>query len=198
MILPTWDECNAALAQNGQMDPLQSFIYDNEPGSPHDQAWREQLQAALDFVTAPRSKKESGGGAPRLTKKASALAGDPILQSKDLQVTQIPATTGKHFKGTGRFAQNGEGEMVEIGTWLNPAGDVEAGRLTRETGVPHAVDPRTGEVVRAGGGTVEIAPPVLADPGTTVIVAPNAGEAFDQRPVLGASSRLPQPTHRIA
>lgn len=58
-----------------------------------------------------------------------------------------PAAT-KTFKGTGKFFTDPKtNQQRELGTWINPAGDIEAARLTRETGVIHIVDPNTGDVV---------------------------------------------------
>jgi hypothetical protein len=42
-------------------------------------------------------------------------------------------------------------ERKELGSWSNPAGDVEAARLTKETGTMHLVDPRTGDIISMGG-----------------------------------------------
>lgn len=200
MNLPTWTDCDTIERNRQPLTPLEQFILDNEPAGPDDMAFRNGLLAAIEFVMAVRTKKAGDGAAPRATKRQmahDAIADqrpewvDPILRSPPLAELD-----GKVWKGTGRRAQGADGELVELGTWVNPSGDILAARLTRETGVPHAVDPRSGDVVRAGGGQVEIAPTVVTDPGT--IVADPYAVIKDDRPVLGASARLPQPTHRIA
>lgn len=70
-------------------------------------------------------------------------------------VGAVGKAVGKYWKGTGRYAQNEDGKPVEIGTWMNPAGEIEAQVLTRETGVQHFVNPKTGNVEAVGGAAVE-------------------------------------------
>ena len=81
------------------------------------------------------------------------------LKAPAPEVLMMPASTvaasGRYWKGTGRYAQDEDGKPVEIGTWMNPAGEIEAQRLTRETGVQHFVNPKTGEVEAVGGAAVE-------------------------------------------
>jgi hypothetical protein len=112
--------------------------------------------------------------------------GEPEAVIATPVTVERPSLAGKTWKGTGRAVLNEKGDRIEIGTWINPAGDVEAMRLTRETGVPHIVDPNTGDVVRAGGGAVEIEPPKMPDPGT-VVPDPYA-IIQDVRPQLGAKN----------
>lgn len=156
MNLPTWTECSHTVDHGDrQLNPLEQFVFDNEPAGHEQEAlFREQLQAALDFVTAPRTKKAGDNAAPRATKRAMAHAAiadqrpdwvsDPIVTG--------PATpvVGKTWKGSGRFYMDGD-DRKELGSWSNPAGDVEAARLTKETGTMHLVDPRTGEIISMGG-----------------------------------------------
>lgn len=99
-----------------------------------------------------------------------------------------PEPVGKTWKGTGRAVVNEAGERVEIGTWINPAGDIEAARLTKETGVPHIVDPNTGDVTRAGGGAVEISPPKILDPGVAVVDPVALAGIADIRPTTTVKS----------
>lgn len=164
MNLPTWSDCDAA--EMG-MDPLQQFIYDHEPGSPHDVAWREQLSAAIDFLLMPRAKKTGGSGAPAATKKSAAARNtEDLLAGKvgAIAITgPVTAIGGKVWKGTNRFYMDGD-ERKELGSWTNPAGDIEAARLTKETGTMHLVDPRTGDVISMGGD-------IIADKASTAEMA---------------------------
>lgn len=75
------------------------------------------------------------------------LAADPIVTG----AAPIVTPPGKYFKGTGRYAPGEDGQAREIGTWANPAGDIEAARLSKETGILHIVDPKTGDVVSMAG-----------------------------------------------
>lgn len=50
MKLPTYDEA-ADARDRGQMNPLEKFIYENEPaGKGSDLRFRNQLRAAIDFA----------------------------------------------------------------------------------------------------------------------------------------------------
>jgi hypothetical protein len=90
-----------------------------------------------------RSSWSSVDMPPRADPARAALASDPIVTAAPAIVTP----PGKYFKGSGRKVPGPEGTLIELGTWVNPAGDIEAQRLTKETGVLHLVDPNTGEVV---------------------------------------------------
>lgn len=223
MKLPTWDECDDALKGLRTLDPLEQFVYDNEPAGPHEMAFRAQLQAALDYVLMPRMKK-ADGEAPRTTKASQRAMpqirlGDPAYPdgitarpagwnetvvragSVDPVATEAWAAPlqGKTWRGTGKMAATADGQLAEIGTWINPAGEVEAVRLTKATGIPHSVDPRTGEIVKAGGGTVDVAAaPALIPDQKPVEFNPDALVQFDVRPILNASALVPEPRHQIA
>lgn len=161
MNLPTWSDCDAA--EMG-MDPLQQFIYDHEPSSPHDVAWREQLSAAIDFLLMPRAKKTGGSGAPAATKRSQkSTHSNDLLELVTGRPIMVTAIGGKVWKGTNRFYMDGD-ERKELGSWTNPAGDIEAARLTKETGTMHLVDPRTGDVISMGGD-------IIADKASTAEMA---------------------------
>lgn len=54
MPLPTFDEA-AAKVDAGTADPLERFIFDNEPDGPAEERYfREGLQALIDHITQPK------------------------------------------------------------------------------------------------------------------------------------------------
>lgn len=83
-------------------------------------------------------------------------------------------TDGITLRRTGKFAVDpATGEKREIVTYLNPAGDIEAARLTRETGTQHIVDPNSGKVISLGGMDIEgMAKTAVAAAGTPTEFAP--------------------------
>lgn len=90
---------------------------------------------------------------------------------------ELPASQGgKFFRGTGKYAMDDKGERVEIGTWMNPAGESDAARLTKETGVMHFVNAKTGDVESVGmvSDKLASAAPAPASPAMEVIGGPTA------------------------
>lgn len=144
----------------------------------------EEMQAVIQGPTINRSLPQVtlGGDGPTMLVPTTVDKSDPIAASATL------APAGKSWRGTGRAVVGANGDRVEIGTWINPAGDIEAARLTKETGIPHVVDPNTGDVVKVGGGAIEIAPPKLADPGTVVPDPLAMSGVADVRPEVGTKS----------
>ena len=90
----------------------------------------------------------------------TGIIAGPVMTSTEsrgsgVQVAQIAPTTaaassGATFRSTGKKAVGVNGETVELGTWVNPGGEAEAARLTKETGVIHYVDPKDGQVKSLG------------------------------------------------
>jgi hypothetical protein len=174
--LPEWDECNDREQAGVRMNPVEQFVYDHEPTNSIE--WRDQLQEVLDYLSAPRSKKDGGSGAPRSTKKLSIRLDPP---TPPIVGPQIIPPLGKTWKGTGRFYMDGD-ERKELGSWSNPAGDVEAARLTKETGTMHLVDPRSGDVISMGGEHISslatAAEMPIASPALTMIGGEATTEGF--------------------
>ena len=57
--LITWVELSAKVRANAQLDPVEQFIYDEEPAGNFAIAWRKKLQAALYFIeSAPQKTNE--------------------------------------------------------------------------------------------------------------------------------------------
>jgi hypothetical protein len=51
MILPTYGEIDAKVEDGFLLNPLEQFIYDNEPAGEYDEhAFREGLAAAIEWV----------------------------------------------------------------------------------------------------------------------------------------------------
>jgi len=90
------------------------------------------------------------------------------------------APNGAVFRSSGKKAVGANGEAVELGTWINPTGEAEAVRLTKETGVIHYVDPKDGQVKSLG----ELPTDMLA----SAAVAPAATPALEKIPVGGEAA----------
>lgn len=162
MKLPTWNECDLMNVRLGYaMTPLERFVLDNEPGAPHDAAWREQMQAVLDFVLTPRLK--GGDAAPRATKKSASVVRNAIADQRPEWVAATPLddeeaaypegiiTTDLPPAGiiprpTGAKVFDATGKGHQLITYSNPRGDVIAARMTKRTGVMHYVDVKDGLV----------------------------------------------------
>lgn len=56
-VIPEWDDANSAVINN-TANPLQSFVFHNEPAGKKDVEFREQLKAAIDFVVSEFKQKE--------------------------------------------------------------------------------------------------------------------------------------------
>ena len=57
--LITWKELSDKVDANEPLDPVEQFIYDNEPCAEGDTEWRRRFQEALYFFgRAPRKNKE--------------------------------------------------------------------------------------------------------------------------------------------
>lgn len=52
MKVPNWHECEAAV-EAGTATALERFVYEEEPCGPHEESFREGLQAVLDEL-APK------------------------------------------------------------------------------------------------------------------------------------------------
>jgi hypothetical protein len=50
LVLPTWEEVADKKHRTGNLDPLESFIYDNEPSDNSDE-WRADLKRAIEYVS---------------------------------------------------------------------------------------------------------------------------------------------------
>lgn len=51
MKIPTYEKAIQAWT-DGTFDPLELFVYDNEPAGDEDQKWRESLQNVVNYVSA--------------------------------------------------------------------------------------------------------------------------------------------------
>jgi hypothetical protein len=50
LTLPTWDKVSDKIDHSEKLNPLEQFIYDNEPAE-DDEQWRESLELAIEYVT---------------------------------------------------------------------------------------------------------------------------------------------------
>jgi len=49
--LPTWDEVVRKMDSGVTLNPLEQFIYSDEPAGEGDMEWRKMLNNVLDYVT---------------------------------------------------------------------------------------------------------------------------------------------------
>jgi hypothetical protein len=94
---------------------------------------------------------------PWIKDSGARSAGPAVATVRSVVPVATPTAnmSSKFFRGTGKYVAEANGARVEIGTWLNPEGEIEAQRLTRVTGVQHYVDPRTGNVESIGGAAAD-------------------------------------------
>ena len=58
MKIPTWEECAQRIVSDEPLSPLQEFIHEQEPlFGGGNVIWRQQLQAAVDFLMDDGCKK---------------------------------------------------------------------------------------------------------------------------------------------
>lgn len=85
--------------------------------------------------------------------------------------TSPNSSSNKFFRGTGRKIMV-NGISTELGTWMNPDGEIEAQRLTKETGIQHIVDPNSGDVISFGSVDVSATVVEAGSPPLEVIGGP--------------------------
>jgi len=76
--LPEWTDLMYKVDANEPLDPVEQFIYDEEPAGDEDGVWRAKLQAALYFFGGAPQDKGSAGLHP--TTKQAQNAGRALLK----------------------------------------------------------------------------------------------------------------------
>ncbi len=53
--LPHWQNCQDKTTQGEPLNPLEQFIYDNEPAGKQDVGFRKQLRAMIEFMKGDKT-----------------------------------------------------------------------------------------------------------------------------------------------